>query len=139
MEWVLVRKEDIEDSLRNNPSEGSKMLEPFNAFKKEHNLPFGIIEDSNVTDLARVHKNKGELWHCLEGDPVFICGGSLSNPSFEKDSFGNDIENELISDLIREGEEVFLKAGDWIWIPAGVVHQRKCERTVRLIVIEIPC
>jgi len=135
---VLVRKEEIDKTLAQEPTAGKNLLEPFKSLAIEKNLPFKILEDKEVANEAEVHKNSGDLWFCLQGEVTFIYGGELVDPAFKKNPDGSLNENELKAKEIRGGTEVALKPGDWLWIPAGEPHQHKCSKVVRLAVVKIP-
>lgn len=77
---ILIKKEFIGKSLKNNPIKGTKHLEPIKSFSKENNLPLSIIEDSEVNNNPpEIHENEADLWYCLEGEVEFICGGEIIN------------------------------------------------------------
>lgn len=137
--YVVVRKAEINETLAIPPSPGKKSLEPFKSFAKERGLPFEILEDSQVLDNeAEVHTHESDLWLCLEGSITFICGGELVDPWVKKNSDGSENPRQLKAKVIRDGDEVVLQAGDWLWVPAGVPHQHRCANTARLVIAKIP-
>lgn len=135
---VLVRKEDVDKTLLSEPTQGKRLLEPLKSFALAHKLPFKILEDKDVVNEAEVHMEDGDLWHCLTGEVKFIHGGALVDPRAKKNEDGSIDEKELKSDKISGGTEVFLKPGDWLWIPAGEPHQHMSRETARLIIVKIP-
>lgn len=116
----LIKKETIEEALSNKVTKGTKHLEPLKSLHFNKEIPFSIIEDSEVNNLPEVHENEADLWYCLEGEVEFICGGNIVN---------NEIKN---------GIRYLVKKGDWLYIPANEAHQHNCEKTARLIIIKIP-
>ena len=129
-EYSVIRAEEIQASLEALPTQGKRMLPPFDTLEK---APLRILEDHMTTNRAEVHLHEGDLWQCLEGEVQFICGGKLLN---EKVSTRNQME--ITGSGIEGGEKIVLCAGDWLWIEAGVPHQHAAEETARLIFIKIP-
>lgn len=127
---ILVRKEEINKTLSNEPKEGKRQLEPL-ASLAGIGLPFQVIEIVRSTGEAEIHMGTGDLFQCLEGEVTFIYGGQLLN-SWEK------AEGELRAKEIQNGTKVVLKPGDWFWIPAGQPHQNSCSGITRLLVVKIP-
>mgnify|MGYP001612066114 FL=1 len=136
---VIVRKQDVEKELAAQPKQGKTVLEPFRTFAREHGLPFNILEDSNTVNSAEIHKDKGDLWYCLEGEAVFTYGGNLFEPRVKENKDGTRDETELLAEKISGGTEVVLKPGDWLWIPAGAAHSHRSDGVARFVVIKIPC
>ena len=135
---VVIRKAEISATLSVPPSEGKRLLEPFASFAKKHQLPFSLLEDTNIENDAEVHTEDGDLWLCLEGEPTFTVGGTLLNPSAKKRADGSLDEHEWKGKEIESGEIITLYPGDWLWIPAGQPHQHRCKGTARLVIIKIP-
>lgn len=135
---VLVRKGDIEKTLANEPTQGKRLLEPLKSFAAEHKLPMNILEDKEISNDAEVHLHEGDLWHCLEGEVIFIYGGEMIDPWFGKKADGSENKNEIKAKEIKNGTTSVLKPGDWLWIPAGEPHQHVCKGTARLIIVKIP-
>lgn len=136
--WVLVKKEFIKETLRTEAKRGKGLVEPLKSFALEHKLPFKILEDKEVSNDAEVHRHEGDLWQCLEGEAVFICGGELIEPKAKKNSDGTLDEREWSGSGIRGGTEIVLYPGDWLWVPAGEPHQHNCKGVARLTIIKIP-
>lgn len=135
---VLVRKGQVDETLRAVPTQGKHSLEPFAAFAKAHGLPFTILEDTDVTDNdAEVHTEEADLWLCLEGNPTFIYGGTLVNPWEKKLPDGTTDPRQLKAKEIRGGEEAVLHPGDWLFIPAGTPHTHRSKGTARLVIIKL--
>ena len=136
---VLIRKKEIEDTLKTPPKKGKWHVEPFKSYALENNLPFRILEDSEVLDNeAEAHKDEGDLWLCLEGETKFIYGGEMLDPWPHKDKDSKVNKKEWKAKEIAGGTEVTLKPGDWLWIPPGVPHQHASQGTSRLVIIKIP-
>lgn len=132
---VLIRKEEIGKMLASKPVPGKRQLEPLKSLFLSKVVPFGIMEDSHVSDAkAEVHKNEHDLWHCLEGEAEFIYGGELIDPQIQEGSGGN----EVAGDGIKNGTTVVFGSGDWLFIPAGAAHMHKASGTARMIIIKIP-
>lgn len=128
---VVVRNEEIAKVLSAASLKGKRLLEPLKSFSAENKFPLNILEDKEISNDAEVHKNEGDLWHCLEGEVIFIHGGELIDPVSIN-------ENELTAKEISGGEEIIIKKGDWFWIPPGVPHKHSASGTARLIIIKIP-
>lgn len=130
---VLFRKDEVDKILSPKPVRGKRMLRSVS-----REFPLGILEDHEILDNeAEVHKKEGDLWLCLEGNPTFIYGGELVDAWEKKNADGSLNENELKARSIRGGTEAVLRAGDWLWIPAGEPHRHKCSGTARLAIIKI--
>lgn len=138
MKTVLISKRDVDTALSALPLTGKNLLEPFARFAAEKELPFSILEDTAVSNNAEVHTREGDLWFCLQGEAVFVCGGTLSEPRCRLYPDGSENKNELYSKEIKDGKEFVVKAGDWLWIPAGEPHQHSARGTARLIIVKIP-
>lgn len=136
--YVVVPKKLTDEALANQPMQGSRHLEPLKSFIKEKQLPIIVLEDKEVVNDAEIHKQTGDFFDCLEGEVVFICGGELVSPWMQKNEDGTLNENELRSKTIQGGEQIILKPGDALWIPAGCSHQHSCCGVARLRVVKIP-
>lgn len=134
----VIRKEDVDATLASVPFDGKHLLEPLKSLAAQGKLPINILEDQNVSNDAEVHRHESDLWYCLSGEVTFVCGGEMVDPWFGKKPDGSPNENELKAKEIRGGTEVILKAGDWLWIPAGEPHSHSASGTVRLVIIKIP-
>lgn len=138
LKCVLVKKEEIDKTLMSEPKDGKKLLEPLKSFAAANSLPFNILEDKNVVNEAEVHRHEADLWHCLEGEVIFIYGGEMVEPWPKKNPDGTVDEREWKAKEIRNGMEAVLRPGDWLYVPAGEPHQHKCQGTARLVIIKIP-
>lgn len=136
-EAAYVPYDFVKNTLSKEPTEGKNLLEPFKSLATEKNLPFKILEDSKVKNLAELHFDEGDLWCCIEGEAAFVCGGSLVNPRKKKNPDGAENPKELLADGIEGGKESILKAGDWLWIPPGVPHQHSAD-FARMFIIKVP-
>ncbi|KKU07738.1 MAG: hypothetical protein UX10_C0006G0009 [Candidatus Magasanikbacteria bacterium GW2011_GWA2_45_39] len=135
MGTTFIGKEFINQVLANKPVTGKHQLEPLKSLALENKLPFCILEDSELLENeAEVHKQMGDLWYCLEGEVEFICGGELVNARIRE----NTESKEIAGDGIRGGVARVLKAGDWLWIPAGEAHTHTAAGTARLMIIKVP-
>lgn len=134
----MIKKEDIEKTLKSPSSQGKRLLEPLKIFSKENSIPLNVLEDNNVVNEAEVHKHEADLWCCLEGEVTFIYGGEIVNPWVKKNADGTLDEREIKAKEIIGGTEVLLKPGDWLFIPAGEPHMHKTDGVARLIIIKIP-
>lgn len=131
---VVIRKEEIDKSLASEPTKGKKLLEPLKSLAQEKGLPIKILEDMEITNEAEVHEKEGDLWQCLEGEVTFVCGGKLANPQKHP---RHDFEWKGTG--VEGGEEIILKPGDWLWIPAGEPHQHNCpDGVARMVIIKVP-
>ncbi len=136
---VLVRKEEVAETLASIPKQGKKSLEPLKSLALANKLPFNILEDHQILENdAEAHTHECDLWICLEGEPTFIYGGEMVNPWYGKLPDGSENQREIKAKEIRNGTKVVLKPGDWLWIPAGQPHQHNCAGTTRLAIIKIP-
>lgn len=128
---TLVRKSMIDSALAEPPVKGKRLLERFKSFAESSGFPGKILEDTEVTNEAEVHRTEGDLWFCLEGEVTFVSGGELIDPREHK------TPDELKGSGISGGTEYLMKPGDWLWIPAGEPHLHKTDATARLIIIKI--
>ncbi|MDO8591278.1 MAG: hypothetical protein Q7R65_04890 [bacterium] len=135
---ILVKKSKIDETLAVPGLPGKNLLEPFRSFALENKLPFSILEDTAVSNDAEVHMREGDLWFCLRGRARFLCGGKLVEPQYRLNADGSINKNELYASRIIGGTEFSLKAGGWLWIPAGEPHQHGAKATARLMIIKIP-
>ncbi len=136
--WTVIRKENFEETLAQKPTPGVKLLEPFKSLALKNNLPFKILEEQAIKGEAELHHHECDLWLCLEGESTFTIGGTLINPQTRKNSAGTENPNEVKGDGIKDGEEVILKPGDWLWIQEEIPHYHACQKTARLLIIKIP-
>jgi mannose-6-phosphate isomerase-like protein (cupin superfamily) len=135
---VHIGKELIEETLAVAPAPGKKMLEPLKSFAKANGVPLNILEDKEVENKAELHRHEADLWQCLSGEVRFELGGELVNPVAKTNPDGTTDECEWKGDAIKGGREVVLKAGDWLWIPAGEPHRHGSAGTARLVIVKIP-
>lgn len=130
---IHVKKEFITETLSTETTQGKRFVEPFKSFAKEYSLPLNILEDTEVTNEGEIHDHEGDLWHCLEGNATFVCGGVLESRKAHPIKKG-----EWSGSGIGGGKEYALGPGDWFWIPPGEPHQHMARGTARLIIIKIP-
>ena len=132
---MLIRKQMIVKALKQKPVQGKRHLEPFKKWMLAKKLPFSILEDSEVPGAEpELHKHEGDLWCCLEGTVKFVIGGKIVKPFVRKGYNGNEMGGEKIVG----GKAIFLKPGDWLWIPPTHPHMHTCSETARMIIIKIP-
>lgn len=131
MKSVLIKKSEIDRTLSNEPTEGKKLLEPLKSIAGSKNFPANILENKNIVNKGEVHERESDLWICLEGEVIFICGGKLKNPILVRDG-------EWQAEEIEGGTEMILYPSDWLWVPAGELHQHKTTGVARLVIIKIP-
>lgn len=135
---VLLKAGEVAKMLQTTPTAGKKLLEPLKTFAKENDLPLNILEDYEVSNEPEAHRHEHDLWHCLQGEVIFVCGGELIEPRAKVNKDGSVDEREWKGRTIKGGREVSLKQGDWLFIPAGEPHSHRTNTTARLIIIKIP-
>ena len=135
---VVLRKKEVEKTLETSPTSGKHLLEPLKSFAAASGFPMKILEDREVINPAEVHTHEGDLWQCLEGEVIFICGGELIEPKAKKNPDNTFDEREWSGSGIRGGTEMVLRPGDWLWVPPGEPHQHNCKGLTRLVIIKIP-
>jgi mannose-6-phosphate isomerase-like protein (cupin superfamily) len=137
--FTHIHKAVIDESLAAAPVVGKHQLEPLMTLAKAGGVPLNILEDHQITDNeAEIHTEEADLWLCLEGEITFICGGEMDSPWFKKLADGSEDKTQVKAKSISQGTEVLVKAGDWLWIPAGVPHQHNTPNTARLAIIKVP-
>ncbi len=136
---VLIARTTIEEALAEPSKQGKRALEPFSSLMKSKKVPLAIVEDSNVSDnKAEVHKKEADLWYCLEGEVTFTVGGTLHEGTQRKLQDGSVDDTEWRADAINNGEDITLKKGDVLYIPAGEPHTHRATGTARLLIAKIP-
>lgn len=131
-DFIVISHSIIADTKNNLPAQGKHSLEPLRSFAKSHGVPLALLEDTDVENDAEIHKTKADLWQCIEGEAIFTMGGELV------DSYTKGDPEELFAKKIVGGREQIVKAGDWLWIPAGVAHTHRAKGTARFFVIKVP-
>lgn len=136
---VLVRKEVLDQTLAQAPTQGKHLLEPLKSLAAKEGLPFNILEDKDVQNDAEVHTHEHDLWICLEGEAEFIYGGEMADPWVKTLPDSSKDYREVKSKEIKNGTREILKTGDWLFIPAGNPHaHNKLDGHARLMIIKIP-
>ena len=131
--WQFIDAKFIREAMAKEPVDGKHQLEPLSSLSKGKGISFNILEDHNFLEgQPEVHRHEGDLWIGLEGEMNFIVGGEMVEPYAKE---GND--NEIKAKSISGGEEVVLKMGDVLWIPAGVPHMHIAKHG-RAYIIKIP-
>ena len=130
---VLIKRGQFDESLKNSPEQGKRLLDPLKTFTGEQGVPLNILEDHQVSNDAEVHRHEDDLWYCLEGEVTFVYGGELVEPWAKE---GDD--REIKAKEITNGTESLLTKGDWLYIPAGQPHSHRTEGTARLVIIKLP-
>ena len=136
--YVFVSKADIDAALASPPTLGKRLLEPLKSLAAASGLPMNVLEDHAVENDPEVHPHEGDLWHCLQGEVAFVCGGRLAKPQMRSRPDGSPNDLEIWGTSIAGGTEVTLTPGDWLWIPAGQPHLHRTAGTARLVIIKIP-
>ncbi|HEY4479124.1 MAG TPA: hypothetical protein VI981_02095 [Candidatus Paceibacterota bacterium] len=126
-ESIHIENSHIQGVLKQESVEGKRLLEPLKEFAKINGVPFNILEDKNVDNDAEVHMHEADLWHCLEGEVTFICGGQLVNGKAKVNKDGSLDEREWKAKEIKGGREMILSPGDWLFIPAGEPHKHSAK------------
>ncbi len=135
---VLITSDNVKGILAQASVPGKRLLDPLKSFSKSNGMPINILEDKIVDNDAEVHTHEADIWHCLEGEVIFVVGGEMVDPRPKDNKDGTFDNRELKSKEIKGGTEVPMKAGDWLWIPAGEPHKHKTDGTARLVIIKIP-
>lgn len=134
-----MKKDFIDNILATLPTKGKKDMEPFKSFCKERGIPMNIVEDHEVTNnIVEQHMGMADLWLCVEGEGTFTYGGEMVGAYPKKLPDGSLDEREWRAPSISGGETVVLRAGDWLWVPAGEPHVHGAEKTSRFVVVKIP-
>ncbi len=136
--WTYIPARLIKETLRSESVQGKRLLEPLKAQAASRKLPLNILEDRAVVNEAEIHHHEADLWHCLEGEVTFTCGDQMVNPWFKKLADGTEDGREVKAKEIAGGEDVVMRSGDWLYIPAGVPHAHRTEGLARLAIIKIP-
>ena len=136
-ECILIKKSQIDETLKSPSQQGKRLLEPLKTFSAEYKVPLNILEDKEVDNEVEVHRHQADLWLCLEGEVTFEYGGELINPWAKKNTDGSINDKEIKDRKIRNGMIVTLKAGDWLYIPAGQPHTHRTNKTARLVIIKL--
>ena len=134
----LLTKEDVAKMLAQQPVAGKKMLDPLKSIAEKQHLAFNIIELTEHTNKVEVHNYLNDLWFCLEGEVLFLCGGTMQEPHTRVRSDGTLDENEMRAKGLEHAKEIVVQPGDWLWIPAGEAHQHITKHTARFMIIKIP-
>ena len=134
----LLTKEDVAKMLAHAPAAGKKMLDPLNGIAEKQHLAFNIIELGEHTNKVEVHNYLNDLWFCLEGEVLFLCGGAMQEPHTRLRSDGTLDEDEIRAKGLEGAKEIMVRPGDWLWVPAGEPHQHITKRAARLMIIKIP-
>ncbi len=135
---VYIPRTTIDETLRNKPVYGKRLLEPLKKIASESGLPFNILEDREVLNDAEIHNHENDLWLCLEGEVVFTVDGELVNPWPKRDVDGSTDDREWKAKEIKGGSTITMRPGDWLYVPAGSPHKHDCPSGIaRLVIIKI--
>ena len=87
--------------------------------KAEESLSVQVHPGDEFANLYENDNGKTECWYILDAEEgaSLICG---IKDGINKESLKEILEEGLIADYL---EEVNIKAGDMIYIPAGTIHQ----------------
>ena len=135
---IIIKKDIIKQTLATPTQNGTRLLEPLKSMSIENTMPFNILDEQASRGDVEVHTIDNDLWYCIEGETTFLCGGEMIHPIMRKNQDGTDNEHELKGDDIKNGETIVIRAGDWLWIPAGEPHYHITEKCVRIAIIKIP-
>lgn len=138
MSYIHFPKSLLDETTGRPVQQGVRLLEPLKAASAAGKVPFNILEESQMSGEPEVHRKHADLWGCLEGEAAFLCGGELVHAAVRLNADGTQNEDEIKGEGIVGADELVLKAGDWLWIPAGMPHQHRANDFVRLIIIKIP-
>jgi mannose-6-phosphate isomerase-like protein (cupin superfamily) len=96
------------------------------------NYAVAAIVIDGIQPPAEVHMHAADVWIVIRGNPMFIVGGTLEQPSEVRDG-------EFVSNGIVSGQELKAKPGDVIDVPAGVPHQVNARnQRAEFLIIKIP-
>lgn len=135
---IHIPKSRVDETLGQSPVQGKKLLEPLKSIAAHTGCPLQIIELDHHTNVPEVHKYLDDLWCCIEGEVRFFVGGTMIKPGIRTAPDGTLDETEMRAKGLEGAEEILIKPGDWLWIPAGKPHQHITGDTARLIIIKIP-
>lgn len=135
---AVLRRIQIDEMLLLPPQPGKRLLEPLRSLSAREKIPFNILEDHEIVNSPEIHRHEGDLWHCLQGEAVFTYGGELFGMRILERSDGSRDDREIQGSGIKDGSEVTLYPGDWLWIPPGQPHAHRTKSTTRLVIIKIP-
>jgi quercetin dioxygenase-like cupin family protein len=88
------------------------------------------LEYRTPKGIASVHKNDGELMWVLAGEGNIPTGGMVVNP---KDTGAN-----IDGDALEGATDHHMKAGDFIFVPAGLPHLAVTDGTFVLATLHVP-
>lgn len=109
--------------------EGSRVVEGSKKLYEE-GFPVRFVQNFLVEHrLAEVHLHEDDVFFCMNGSVRFVLGGRLVDP-WTKDGL------TFLANEIEGGEEVFLREGDWLHIPAGQAHQHFTPYLCHLMVVK---
>lgn len=133
---MFVPKAKVDEALAKGPKQGKHLLPPLDW---KDGFPVGILEDSEVSNEAEVHRHEADLWICLGGEVEFIVGGGeMVDPWAKELPGGGTDDREIKAKEIKGGTSYNMKEGDMLHIPAGQPHLHKTEGTARLYIVKIP-
>lgn len=131
---VKINSEIFSSFLKAELKVGGRVVEESVALC-ETGFPVRVVQHYQIADsMAEVHLDVDDLWLCLEGEAIFICGGRLVEP------IKQHIPGELtfVAPSIEGGETIVLKEGDWALFPAGQPHQPTTKGLAHLAIIKRP-
>ncbi|MEK7169833.1 MAG: hypothetical protein AAB767_00925 [Patescibacteria group bacterium] len=129
----------IQEMLCAPSKQGKRQLEPFSSEMKARVVPLAIVEDTDVSDSkAEVHTKAADLWYCLAGEATFTVGGTLTQKEARKRPDGSVDTTEWRGTGITGGEDILVKKGNWLYIPAGEAHVHRATGTARFIIVKVP-
>lgn len=137
MKATFIPKSKLDETLAVAPKQGKRLLEPWKSLAV--GTPINILEDHEITNnVVELHRHEADLWICLEGEVTFQTGGAMPGIYVKKNTDGTTDDREWKSEKIEGAETHVLKAGDVLFIPAGVPHVHNTSKTARLYIIKVP-
>ena len=101
---VFVPRRVFYDALGTAPTQGNRILEPFESIRNRTQLPGFLVETVDILSEAEIHMALGDLWMCISGKSVFIVGGDLVDGKQRRNSDGSEMIGEFFSSAIQDGE-----------------------------------
>lgn len=123
-------KEVIESALATIPSNVKQSALLSGDWKGNYAVAAIVID--HVQPSAEVHMHAADVWIVKKGNPIFILGGTLDQPTEVR-------QGEYVSDGIVGGVELKTGPGDVVDIPAGTPHQvNAINQRTEFLIIKIP-
>jgi len=88
------------------------------------------LEYRSPKGIASVHKNQGEFMYVIAGEGHIPTGGTVTNP---KDTGANIDGDDMLG-----ATDHLMKAGDFIFVPAGLPHKAVSDGEFVLATLHVP-